>query len=615
MQKKTTSPRSQAVRGLARSLSLPIAVAILLVIGGVMAPPPSDAPRARRARQEKAPIEVANAALAPRADAPSRERRLRYVWQPGTLFRYQFEFSQEVSIRMGAAFLAEMAKTGAQAPPAQGGDGRMAIRAELCVRVYEANGGEALVGYALESPSIDFALSGQATPPSAVEEMERRLSQEVLARVTERGEVRDLRFAADSTAKERNQMRSMLALLRIVLPEGTEKSWTTREVDALGTFEGLYAAGEPGADGAVRVTKSQRYLELNAAADNGDRKLVEEAPMEGEVLAVISSQAGVLVEAEGKVASELRGRDLAYECRTSIDASMRLAAVERGAVDLAGARRFGESSPGGLGCEGADEAQELAKRRAEAGAAKKLSLDQLLDALEQISLAGSFETQGQQVGLELVTLFRGDDGAVARALALVRAPRGRDGAVTSTIVAALGRAGTPAAQEALLAMVRGEEVSAELRHHAVLASALSDDPRPELLAGLDRQLDAGRGASDTTTLALLEGFGIAAVKRAERGDREGAEAMAARLEQELASSADPRRVRAALVGIGNAAQPRSLAAIEARLGDPEERVRIAAVNALRRMPPANARPLLERVERTDASEDVRAAAREAMPVE
>ncbi|GEM_PF-6555560 len=518
---------------------------------------------------------------------------LRYRWVAGETWQYACGFRQTMELSPSPAFVEAMAADGMriEMPPSEGG--ALELAAGLRVAVYAALGEDWLVGFRFQD--VRF-LTGASSA---------RLGDEVLARIGAHGEVRELRFADEVGGPSRNMLKSLLATHRIVLSEDGASAWQGTEVDTLGESRVAYAA-TPAADGRSWLIEKQR-----ASIDVGVPETT--ARVEGKTLATLATESGRIVEVRSDETIVLEGKNQPYLVRTGVTASLVLVDAA-GTIDAADADRaraeFEGRRAGDFRPEGLREAGSAARSRSERDLAAKLTLDGVLAGIETACRTGRWKAEAYDRFLDLRSLFRQDAGAVSKALTLLTAPGLYSEEVYSTMIDALGAAGSAAAQEALLSVMESGSVPIGLREAAVLAATQIESPTNGFVSGLRRVARGSEG--DPVAARALETLGIAAAWMAEAGQEEAAGTIVEELELALQRATDVGQRRAVILGLGNAAATRSVQVLVRAAGQEDEGVRAAAALALRAIPVVEARETLGRLATDDASASVRRAAMQAL---
>lgn len=230
--------------------------------------------------------------------------------------------------------------------------------------------------------------------------------------------------------------------------------------------------------------------------------------------------------------------------------------------------------------------------------ASQASFDPDPDAIaEDVALANRNADDGLVKGATLASLVtdyesakekKGRNRAVARLGALLRTTpdsvaearkRMLDASTKETtaraIASALGAAGSKEAQKALADAVLDPKIPSSVKEDAVISLGLTDKPTAEAKAALKTASTSKDDVGASATLAL----GNMANQLGKEGGnaKDIVESLLARLE--AATTSDEKVLL--LDAIGNAADPRALPAIKARLADPDPSVRAAATSALR----------------------------------
>lgn len=583
-----------------------VMVGVALLVGLALQPHGGQGPRRDGA---PAPLRIlAEAGLPIDARASTRPTwPPRLGWEPGMVLEYAYAHSQRVKMELSAEMLSTLAQEGRGTSLPQSQEVEIGLDATLTLRVYAEADGAMWVGYRFAGARVSFLAQGTPSGPEVTDEIARRIDAEVLTRVTRRGEMLDLRFPPEWNAEARELLKSYLSTVRVVLPEGAERSWTAMESDSTGSFLARYETSSADAEGNIVVEKRKEYRALHAASSFASGEPIPEARAAGSVRIALSVPTGMILEIEGEEELDLAGQGLTHVASGSSRVSVRLQGVRRESADLdpvlasASAEGF---APGG-GSNGAGESKD----RVDAAA---MSLATLLEGLDQ-ELAQSGEKADFAPYLrDLTVLFRHRPGAIEEALVALRNGEVRSERAASMLLSSLGQEGSPAAQAALAAIVNDPRLTDALRRNALFGVALVERPCAEFDEALWGKVQESVGDSDGLALGALEVMGILADRHGNGGDVERADECVLRIEAELARSTTPLRKRAALVGLGNAARERSMGALVAQLRDPDPMVRAAALRAMRRMPEGLARPVVEAAIAGDELEGVREAASEVL---
>lgn len=198
--------------------------------------------------------------------------------------------------------------------------------------------------------------------------------------------------------------------------------------------------------------------------------------------------------------------------------------------------------------------------------------------------------------------------SVAAASAALRAPM--DTAASEAIVAALGGSESPQAQDALNALARDESYPSEVRSHALAHMGLHDRPDAETIETLSQM--AAEEPSELQTQAALALGGAARRGGNDEPSKAASNAATEQLSRGLASATSGNAKALYLAALGNAGARQSLAALEARLSDPDPRIRQTATFSLRFIEGDDVDRLLGSVLVGDEAVEVRGAAIQAM---
>ncbi len=514
----------------------------------------------------------------------------RYRMSVGEAYRWSFDWSQDLRVESSADWLAGMAEAGAPAARQEAQDVRVEVRGSLRVTPYGSERGTLLLGYAFDRVEFRYVSSAGDIPREGLEAASRALEIEALAVVSNQGDVWGLRFPASASPEVARHLEAILASARVLLPATAQPTWAIEDEDPTGPFEARYEARDAGDADRLRIVRRKVYRPLAAAP--------EIAPeVEGEARAEFSRGRGLLVCIQGAEVLRIAGRDLPSVVTSRAVYAFRLEGVDRDVVSAGTARArveaYGSFRPAdGLAGEGAVETSDRADEPAG------------VDTLEDWILAADGEVDGRSFD-DLVRLLARDPASARRVATLQGTVR--EG-LERRLIDALGRAGTPAAAETLLALVEDESAGAGHRDQAILAAVSMDEPTQELLAGLQARAEARSSDREAVALRIAEGLGIAA-SRCARSGREGlAREVVGFLERSLASSGTTEWTAALLLGLGNAGSRESFALVSGHAVDPEPAIRAAAATALRKMERAKALPLLTRLALEDPSDEVRDAA-------
>ncbi|MBI4616641.1 MAG: HEAT repeat domain-containing protein [Planctomycetes bacterium] len=537
----------------------------------------------------------------------SGAREWRYSLSVGRSYRYPFSYSQEVRIESSPAFFAELESAGAPAPAPEFQDVRLSIRGDLRVTPYAQEGATLLVGFAFEAVDLAYVASAEEIPAEGFESASRALEIEALAVMSRQGDFWGLRFPPGTTPEVANHMKAILAAFRVLLPRTAETRWTAEEEDLLGKYTAHYGARNSSGDETVRITRRKEYgpLAARTAAGIGTEGPLVQPALEGEAIATLSTTQGLLVLIEGEETMRIEGSNLPSIIGSKTAYSFRLAGIDdRPAAGAASAgkldlyRTFRDAR--GFSAEAIDEIARRSEEARDGDAVSGRTLESWLAAA-----GDSPANDGESRFEDLARILQSDDAAARRAVTLLDG-LSQDSGVA--LVEALGRAGTRAAQEALLDIVECGSLDSAYRDAAVLAAVTLAAPGREVVERLQAMARGRSSDRDPIALRIAEGLGIAASHAARRGDSVAEGDVVRFLEEALESAGSPDWTSALLLGLGNAGSTRSFDAVARRTVHSDAGVRAAAAIALRKMERSRALPILVELALLDPDESVRNAA-------
>ncbi|MBI4577071.1 MAG: HEAT repeat domain-containing protein [Planctomycetes bacterium] len=436
------------------------------------------------------------------------------------------------------------------------------VRGELVVRVRQRLPDGAV--------TLDHDTSGLAAEVAAGDRRtELPLAGVVRVRRDGRGALLGLAPDASLPAESRNLQRALVAVLGLVLPEGGEATWEAEERDltglALARYERRPSAEAP--PGGLALSRTRRVLSVDGV--EGDPPVTTR----GSLQAVLDPE-GMPLSLEGEETTDIDGVGLGVPFRVQDERRIRLerrpalgparsvpAAAPANSLAWEAVPRA-EASPLAVGAEGRPR-----------GPHDSEPVDSLLLALERAWGTEDWEAVAPRRFLALVRRLAADESEAGRAGERLASGRLLPPS-PSVLVEALGEAGTPAAQRALLAGVDG---AGDPELHALACLSLGSCRRllPEARAFLEAAvLDPALRAH------AVQGMGMAA-DRAE--ESEAAEALVVRLEGLLAPDGPGGDPSPVLIALGNAARPRSLPVLDPFLLGADPELRRAAAGALSRM--------------------------------
>lgn len=457
------------------------------------------------------------------------------------------------------------------------------------------------------SPSAGAVLAGRfepgevnlRPPPDDVVALRGALTENLFAELSDRGQVRRIGFdEASDVSAIRNTARGVLRTLFFAVqmappPEGRE-AWESHEADFSGRYVASYRMVSP-----LSVQKEKkRYLDVLGAGPQGVFTEVE------------SSRAVFHYSGEPLVLVSLKAVDWAESTRVvgdgpfpALSSSLNVKVAYEGASTAQGARlaqlreRLAKTSWLSPSDKSLEEQVALS--------AAKMSgpgVDELLSTLESSKEGAGGSARHAQAYARLVAHVRFDEAAFEKATKWLEQPGER----RDLAIDLLADAGSEAAQRVLHAFGTDNKLSEGERLHVVRALSLLEMPSEATVHYLDKLR-----AEPVVQRQATYGYGASAYHLREKNP-ELALAVVQKLIAELKAAHDLHALVTTIRALGNAAHPASLAALQPYLRHENVTVRVAAVDALRRVPGAVADQLLADVLRGNDGSQVRLAALRAL---
>lgn len=420
--------------------------------------------------------------------------------------------------------------------------------------------------------------------------LRKALTEPVLVEWSERGQVRRIAFAEDSdVAPIRNTARGLLRMLlvgtQLAPPPGDAKRWQSQETDFTGRYVASY---QQLSDSGIEKTKI-RYLDVLGSGPIGmftevetSRALFEFAqePFSLSLLRSVDWTESTRVTGDGPFPTMRSEVALKLAYRRSSDATRdELVRLQ----DLLKAASWRALSDKSLENEVALSAAKMSGP----------AVDELLGTLERPKAEPGDTAQQAQAYARLIAHVRHDEEAFEKVASWLEQPGDR----RDLAIDLLGSAGTESAQSLLRTAVENRDFSVNERLHVVRALSLLEVPSEatvDYLAELRAKPDVGRQAS--------YGYGVAAYKLRDKRPDISLD-IVRRLIAELQRAPDPETTILLIRALGNAAHPDSLPALAPFLRHENVAVRVAAVDALRRIPGGVAdRNLAEVLSRKDVEQ-------------
>jgi hypothetical protein len=398
---------------------------------------------------------------------------------------------------------------------------------------------------------------------------EKRLGQRFFASYRADGAALEVHFPRDFDPASRNFVQLVVSGTQLVRPTTPAPQWTAVERDGPGTYLAAYSESAPG----QIVKRKLKYLSVDQVAG-------APAPSPGKPgleLALDASERKLTLDSAGGLASFEGGDTVRIplpmaDGAITMRVSVRLTDVAKARAPelvgaLARARTAGDIETTGLVNHAPSEEQLLAQQ--DASLLEGAKLDAILSAVRDTPS----ESRPRE---QLEAWLRRRPEGLATVVAAIRATP--PGPASKLLTAAMGRAGTPAAQAAVVELARDATLPAALRSDAIVGLMFVKAPQA---ATLEAAAALGKdGDVIVRRAALFAGGSLARSARAKDA------ASADKLDASLAAAYEGAKdapARAELLGaIGNSAGPTLLPVVRAALEkDADAKVRAAAARALR----------------------------------
>lgn len=405
------------------------------------------------------------------------------------------------------------------------------------------------------------------------------------------GAVQGFYFDRSTTDLARGILKSAVAMRQIVVRPGQE--WTTKELDPTGEYEAQYTRGPGPAEIRKRRTGYTRLCTargLRPTADVGSAEVKDDTRMtltDKEELERIETTAQTKVRtaeglptAIGKLQGSLVFRDRRIDTSMLEDFQSRRGELER--VEMLTKPDVSPSAE--------------AWRESDAQVVGKSTLADMVHALQKLPVEDRRGRAEAMAKLRADFRLRPED--TRKAARLVETTPVEDG---KAITAALGGAGTPEAQRALVAVVDNARVPLPVRLNASTAILLLEQPEPVVVGELQRQMhDPNEHIRGASSLALGSVLQRLAEDHAAEHDR-GLDSLIASFQ----NATTPGERVMALRSLGNSGHARVVPLAWQAYSDEHIDVRVAAVHAVRFVPGAQAEELLSKAMLDDSEAHVR----------
>ena len=505
------------------------------------------------------------------------ETPLRFTAPPGRMMEHDFHIRHDITMRMPKN---PMDASHGEVDPQQM---KLAIRGTLISAAYTTPlSDRLLIGYRVSSIEMD---SGEPSTSRQKELLQESMNHEVLAHLTPRGRFERLYFSPQMIPQARNLAREIILRTQVILPETPVSKWKSMEEDVTGLFEAEYQ-GRWGTLEGKKILEVVR-TKISYLAINSDRaSSASEIPTvpTGTTTGIIMLEEGWLRDLSTSEGLKAGGDSFLARIQRNTEAGLLFRKIWQDAERAKlGSKEMEERlsqmegvSPIGLENAEADaEARRVDRLESMVGGRtfEQVFHEVLLPLLSSGKL---LEREGTQARRLLAAIFELDPAQVGEALALMRS-----GAIPAEIMSqistALGLAGTPPAQSALVELVTDEQMDPQVRISSLLAMATPQHPTLEAQEALQVLVDPTdpRGLGVNTLLIL----GAMSGKLNQYGG-EGSDSGLAFLLQQEDSFRDAGKANVFLNAIGNSQDDRAFDVVCRYLEDSTARIRACAVEAL-----------------------------------
>ncbi len=403
------------------------------------------------------------------------------------------------------------------------------------------------------------------TNPDQSADLRNRMSQRVVLRTSADGRFVGVSFPeADRDSRvdgvARSTLRSLLAALQLSRPEHADvKQWTSIERDLTGSYRAQYNA-----TGVQRFDKKKLgYVQIRHAQAAGARTEIDTS------LAKLQTDEGLgaLAIVQMELAERTHTTGAGAFPRLDSDTTVKVSRVECRHETVVAAKA-GQKDFAPLDAVDERDVVRSARTEALAGATWR----DLAEDVVRLEESGEPAKKARAYS-NLAAALRYRNDAVAEAKAEILTQAGS----RSLLIHALGDAGSPEAQRALTELSEANLTETN-RRDIVYALSMVETPTQETTQFLKSIVD-----DDVHGVQARYGVGVNAFYARERDPEFASDAvafLATRLERSTARSDTISFIRA----LGNAAHPDVYPLVEPYLADERTTVRVAAVDALRRVP-------------------------------
>lgn len=549
-------------------------------------------------------------AAVPRVEPPAEpvvaeeERRaapeVRFSPRDGETAAYRFSVRADAQIDF-SAFLPAGAGAAAAGAAGKLQAVRLAATGELNLKYYRA--GDGVWEVAATVVNLAYEINGER-PAYAGD-----LGNPFAFRMTERGQLSDLRFARGSETAATGFLQAVLRSLQIVLPERPAQQWRSEEEDMTGQYAATYeiVAERAGPPAEWDIRKRKLEYTTTRAAGLGLSPVLSQATtaVEGAVENAVVARGGAWfasLEGAEQVTQTAAGRMVTSTTMTfsaspvAVDPSL---AFPGNFADFQATLQSGRFILAHL--------QQTDPALDEMG--EGLDVEGALTKYQELGSGGNAEAK-EGAKRFLVNYLRQHPAAAAELIATLNGgdAGGLDDATQLVVWLLIAKAGLPEIQQAMIAAAENPDYTEKTRIRALAYLSDLEYPTDDLVARLWKHYqDAPSGKRDDVegelrTMSILSLGVLGSREKLNDAVKAG---IGEKLVEGLGGADNPWDQQMALRGIGNYGNAEVLGAVEPYLTDADPGVRGAAYWALRRMDDAQAVGILMRSYKQENDPNVR----------
>jgi HEAT repeat protein len=460
----------------------------------------------------------------------------------------------------------------------------VALRGDYLTTVVGERDGLAIVRVEIHPTQFDLP---DVVSAADREHIEQSITEPVVVTYDRRGKAHDLYGSKSGASLARALQRELVSTFQFSVPGSPLQRWTAVELDPVGECEVAYVLQQDGR----YVRRKTRYVRVATA--------------EGLLPADRVSVVPKLEVSVATYALDGNGRILQLSSRNLITASPSMSTSSFATEVVARFNIRSEQFDPTLALEDPFAgliklgltADREAFREAEHQALRQFIDDATAEQLiEQIAA----EDKGQgDIQARLAALIRLDSSAVAQVDTATR-----EGYGDAHLLGALGAAGTPEAQQALIALAADASLPLHVQQAAIEALHAVDEPTADTMAALELLTNV---ENDEIKKSASYALGALAGKLAATDEAQASAYVQKIVAQFEAAQSDGERMRL-LDALGNAGRPEGLESIAQGLTSADSVVRDIAARALRKIDAPQADAMLSDLLLSEAEADVREAA-------